>query len=109
MRLAPEIEINLYRITQEALNNTHKHGKAKNVNVVLEQRDDLIVLIVEDDGEGFNPNLKKNRSQGLGLIGMQERAALLKGTFEIESAPKQGTTVFIRVPALFVKKEEENV
>ena len=109
MRLAPEIEINLYRITQEALNNTHKHAEAKNVNVVLEERDDLIVLIVEDDGEGFNPNLKMNRSKGLGLMGMQERAALLKGTFEIESAPKQGTTVFIRVPALFVKKEEENV
>jgi two-component system CheB/CheR fusion protein len=108
MRLAPEIETNLYRITQEALNNTHKHAKAKSISVMLEKRDDLIVLVVEDDGKGFNPKDKKNRSKGLGLMGMQERAALLKGTFEIESAPKQGTTIFVRVPAVFAKKEKEN-
>ncbi len=75
---------------------------------MLEKRD-LIVLIIEDDGVGFNPKLKKNRSRGLGLIGMEERAALVGGTFEIESAPKQGTTIFIRVPALFVKREKKNV
>jgi signal transduction histidine kinase len=108
MRLAPEVETNLYRITQEALNNTHKHAKAKRVSVVLEKRDDLIVLIIEDDGVGFNPKLKKNRSRGLGLIGMEERAALVGGTFEIESAPKQGTTLYIRVAATFMKKEKEN-
>ncbi|HXH70929.1 MAG TPA: PAS domain S-box protein [Pyrinomonadaceae bacterium] len=107
-RLAPEVETNLYRITQEALNNTHKHAKAKSVSVVLEKRDNLIVLIIEDDGEGFNPKLKKNRSRGLGLIGMEERSALVGGTFEIESAPKQGTTIFVRVPASLVKKEKEN-
>ncbi|MCA1636902.1 MAG: PAS domain S-box protein [Acidobacteria bacterium] len=109
MRLAPEVEINLYRITQEALNNTHKHAQAKSVSVVLERRDDLIVLIIEDDGKGFKPNDKKNRSKGLGLMGMEERAALVGGTFEIESAPKQGTTVFVRVPASFVKREKKNV
>ena len=75
---------------------------------MLEKRDDLIVLIVEDDGVGFNPKLKKNRNKGLGLMGMEERAALIGGTFEIESAPKQGTTLFVRVPAVFVKKEKQN-
>jgi PAS domain S-box-containing protein len=108
MRLAPEVETNLYRITQEALHNTYKHAKAKSASVVLEKRDNLIVLIIEDDGKGFNPQAKKNLSNGLGLIGMEERSALVGGTFEIESAPKQGTTIFVRVPASFVKKEKEN-
>jgi len=108
-RLAPEVEINLYRITQEALNNTHKHAGAKSVSVMLEKRDNLIVLIVEDDGKGFNPKIKKNRSKGLGLMGMEERSALVGGTFEVESSPKQGTTIFVRVPGSFVKKEKKNV
>jgi PAS domain S-box-containing protein len=59
LRLTPEIETNLYRITQEALNNTHKHAKAGQVTVLLEKREDLIVLIIEDDGVGFNPKLKR--------------------------------------------------
>jgi two-component system sensor histidine kinase NreB len=111
MRLTSEVETNLYRITQEALNNTHKHAEAKSVSVMLEKRDDLIVLIIEDDGKGFKPKDKKNRSKGLGLMGMQERAVLIGGTLEIESAPQQGTTIFVRVPASFNgknKKEKEN-
>jgi PAS domain S-box-containing protein len=97
-RLSPEIEINLYRIVQEALNNTYKHAKARRAEVMLDKRNDLIVLIIEDDGIGFNPKHKKNRSKGLGLIGMQERAALIGGSVEIESAIKKGTTIYVRVP-----------
>jgi len=66
----------------------------------------LIVLLVEDDGKGFNPKDKKKRRQGMGLIGMNERAALVGGTLEIESAPGEGTTVFVRVPASTVKREK---
>ncbi len=105
-RLVSEVETNFYRITQEALNNTHKHAKAKHVDVLLEKRDGSVILIIEDDGKGFNVKDKKNRSKGLGLVGMQERAALVGGTLEIESAPGQGTTIFARVPATFVKKEK---
>ena len=72
--------------------------------VMLEKRDDLIVLIIEDDGIGFNPKHKKNRSKGLGLIGMQERATLINGTVEIESALKKGTTIYVRIPASSMKK-----
>jgi PAS domain S-box-containing protein len=96
-RLSSEAETCLYRIAQEALNNTHKHAKAKKVSVVLDKRDDSIVLIIEDDGVGFNPESKKIRSKGLGLIGMQERAALIGGSVEIESAAKKGTTVYVRI------------
>ena len=55
-RLSPETEINLYRITQEALNNTMKYAQASRVDVLLERRDNQVVLIVEDDGVGFNPS-----------------------------------------------------
>ena len=106
MRLAPEAETNLYRIAQEALNNVHKHAKAKWVEVSLEKRGaETIILIIADDGRGFDAEDKMNRDKGIGLIGMKERAALIGGTLEIESAPAKGTTVFVRVPIALVKKE----
>jgi signal transduction histidine kinase len=110
VRLVPEVETNLYRIAQEALNNTHKHAKATRAEVLLKKRDGSVILIIEDDGRGFKVSDKKNKSKGLGLIGMRERAALVGGTLEIESAPNQGTAIFARVPATFVKtgKEPEN-
>ncbi|MDT5059745.1 MAG: hypothetical protein QOH63_204 [Acidobacteriota bacterium] len=98
-RLTGEIETVLYRITQEALNNIAKHAQAGKVDIILEHRNRHVSLIIEDDGVGFDgaqafgPNNK-----GLGLIGMRERAALVGGTAEIESHPKDGTTVFIRIP-----------
>jgi PAS domain S-box-containing protein len=106
MRLAPEVETNFYRITQEALNNTHKHAKATRASVLIEKGDGSVILIIEDDGKGFNVKDKKSRSKGLGLTGMQERAALVGGTLEIESAPGQGTTIFARVPATIVKRKK---
>jgi two-component system CheB/CheR fusion protein len=105
-RLAPEIEINLYRIAQEALNNVNKHARAKYVDVIFERRDDSTLLIIEDDGAGFDLNDESLAQRGVGLIGMRERAALIGGTIEIESAPDKGTTIFARVPASFVNEGE---
>ena len=104
-RLSPETETNLYRIMQEALNNTLKYARASSVDVLLERRDSQVVLIVEDDGTGFNPSEEVGDNKGMGLIGMRERAALVGGTLEIESRPKQGTTIFVRVPAQFGEEE----
>jgi PAS domain S-box-containing protein len=104
--LLAEIEINLYRIAQEALNNIYKHAEAKSVSVLLAKRDGQIALIIEDDGVGFEPTKKAvltEDDRGLGLIGMKERAELVKGTFEIESSPGSGATVYVRVPAVFEK------
>jgi two-component system sensor histidine kinase NreB len=103
-RFTKEIEANLYRIVQEALNNVQKHAKAKSVVVILEKRDDLIVLIVEDDGIGFNLKNKMKQSKGIGITGMKERAEIVGGTLEIESKPRRGTTVYVRLPASSVKK-----
>ena len=100
-RLTPEIETNLYRITQEALNNINKHAEAKNVNVVVERRRNEMLLIIEDDGKGFEPSdTRSGKESGseLGVVGMRERAAIVGGTLEIESAPGKGTTIFAKVP-----------
>lgn len=93
---------------QEALNNVHKHAKATSVEVMLEKRGELIVLIIRDDGKGFNVKDKKIRSKGIGLIGRLERAELIKGTLEIESAPGEGTTIFVRLPVKFTKNGDLN-
>ncbi len=100
-RLELETETHLYRITQEALNNILKHAKAKNVTVLLEKRDSTVTLIIEDDGAGFDPakNVDKGEvSKGLGLVGMGERAALIGGNVEIESARGKGVTIYVRIP-----------
>ncbi|HEU4594250.1 MAG TPA: chemotaxis protein CheB [Pyrinomonadaceae bacterium] len=107
-RLAPETETNLYRITQEALNNTMKYARATRADVLLERRDNQVVLIIEDDGIGFNlKKIEGDRQKGMGLIGMRERAMLAGGTLEIESKPKEGTTIFARVPVKFLEEEGE--
>ncbi|MFN0277544.1 MAG: PAS domain S-box protein [Pyrinomonadaceae bacterium] len=100
-RLDPEAETHLYRITQEALNNIAKHAEAKHVSVMLERREQNAILIVEDDGKGFDVGKKRIASEsgsGLGLLGMGERAVLAGGEIEIESDVGKGTTIFIRVP-----------
>ena len=105
-RLDSNIETNLYRIAQEALNNTHKHSKAKTASVLLEPRRNEIVLVIEDDGIGFDMYSVKGVTEsgrGLGLIGMRERAAIIDGSIEIESSPGKGTTVYVRVP---IKREK---
>ncbi len=97
-RLDSQIETNLYRIVQEALNNCAKHAKCSRADVLLEIRDRHAVLIVEDDGVGFDPQEKMRGDGQWGLIGMRERAALLSGSIEIESSPDSGATIFVRVP-----------
>ena len=100
-KLAGNIETNLYRIAQEALNNAAKHARAENLNVILGSDSGDVTLIFEDDGVGFDPvSLSAGREEGggLGLVGMRERAALLGGTLEIETSPGEGTTIFVRVP-----------
>jgi two-component system, chemotaxis family, CheB/CheR fusion protein len=96
--VAGDVEVNLYRILQEALNNVYKHARATRVGVILRERDGHIELIVEDDGVGFDPKKRLTRRKGLGLFGMQERAMLSGGEVDIESAGGKGTTVFVKIP-----------
>jgi signal transduction histidine kinase len=99
-RLPATVETTLYRITQEALTNVARHAGAQSVSVVLEAQRGVIALIIEDDGQGFDPTrLTAERDErSLGIFGMRERATLLGGTLTIESAPGAGTTIFVEIP-----------
>jgi signal transduction histidine kinase len=100
-RLPSHLETVLYRIVQEALTNVLKHAQAQRISVLLECRREYVLAIVEDDGIGWNLDTLPSMRQGqgrLGMKGMQERAALVDGTVEIESTPGVGTTVFVRLP-----------
>jgi signal transduction histidine kinase len=96
--LTSEVETTLYRIAQEALNNIAKHACAAHVGIILERRSDQVWLIVEDDGVGFDMAKMDGDLGGFGLLGMQERAALVGATLQIESAPGEGTTIYVRMP-----------
>ncbi len=96
-RLPGEVETALYRIVQEALTNIARHAEAKSASILIERRGDSVRAIVEDDGIGFDPAAQRGERH-LGLLGMRERAELLKGTLTIESAPQRGTSIFIEIP-----------
>ena len=98
-RLPSDAETALYRIAQEALTNVAKHARARNVGVILERRADTVLLIIEDDGVGFDPAATGGAGQGVGLLGMQERAGLVGASIEIESSAGKGTTVLVRMAA----------
>jgi signal transduction histidine kinase len=97
VRLPDDVETALYRIVQEALTNAVRHAKASNVDVILELRDESSIVVVEDDGVGFETH-GINKSGHLGLLGMQERAQMAGGTLQIESRPGGGTTIVAEVP-----------
>jgi PAS domain S-box-containing protein len=98
-RLPPTSETHLYRVTQEALNNVYKHAQATRVSILLEHRGRDAVLIIEDDGSGFNPDAPRtDASSGLGLVSMRERAQIIGGSLDVESQPGKGTTIFLRIP-----------
>ncbi|MFN0071409.1 MAG: histidine kinase [Chloroflexota bacterium] len=102
-RLAPETEIAVYRIIQEALTNVVRHSEATEASVVLERRAHSILAIVEDNGRGFNVDQlldSSMRDRSLGLYGMHERAALVGATLTIESSLGNGASVFVETPIL---------
>jgi signal transduction histidine kinase len=94
-RHIPEIETSMYRIVQEALTNAATHGKAKRAVVEVHDEGEEVSLKIRDDGSGFDTS---EHSDGFGLVGMHERAHLLEGTLEVNSAPGSGTTIAARFP-----------
>jgi two-component system sensor histidine kinase UhpB len=96
--LGAQSELALYRIAQEALTNASNHADASTILMSLDFVDDQLVLEVVDDGAGFDLNVRPAH-QGLGLIGMRERASLLGASIHIDSAPGQGTRVQVSLDA----------
>ena len=88
----------IYRVVQEALTNCARHAKANHVLVSLGTQQDDIVVIVKDDGIGFNPSASVRG--GLGLLGIRERVEALDGRVRIASKPNNGTTIEVQIPVV---------
>jgi signal transduction histidine kinase len=95
-RLPAEVETTLYRIVQEALTNIVKHAEASRVSILLVRGSGSATVVVEDDGQGFDP--AKLREGGMGIIGMRERVELHEGRLTVESTPGSGATLVAEVP-----------
>jgi signal transduction histidine kinase len=96
----PEAAIHVYRIVQEALANVARHSGAKEAWVTVGEKDNHLDVEIRDNGKGFEAGgeLKRAAGQGIGLMGMRERAEHLHGSLGIRSAPQAGTTVSVRIP-----------
>ncbi len=108
-RLSPEIELAAYRIVQEALTNAVRHGRAAFASVLVQRKDAALLLVIEDEGHGFVATDWRQRSVAgghLGLLGIEERAALLGGSLRVESSPGSGTSLFVEIP---VSREADDV
>lgn len=102
-RLSSEIETACFRIVQEALTNISRHAQAQQVEISLRREGSEMVLVVRDDGCGFDPAAMCERAANgasLGVLGMQERATLVGGRLDISSEPGHGSTVELRCPWL---------
>jgi two-component system sensor histidine kinase DegS len=95
-RLPTELETALYRIVQEGLTNAAKHAEPSRASVLLTPKNGSVLLVLEDDGRGFDTT--NGKRAGLGLEGMRERVELLEGRLTIESSEDAGTTVVVEVP-----------
>jgi len=100
--ISNEVQILMYRIFQEAINNILSHSAATSIKVSLINNRNHILMIIKDNGKGFNTqeimNKKNNSKQGIGLMSMRNRIQLLNGDFNIESELNNGTNIFLKIP-----------
>ena len=92
--LPDAVRTSVYRVVQEALHNVAQHSGARSATVTVRQMGESLLLIVEDDGGGFDPE----RTRGLGLLGMEERVKQIGGRLEIQSQPGKGTVLRVTLP-----------
>ena len=98
-RLAPQYEVSLFRLAQEAVTNALKHSESEEITVKVEVTADFVVLIIKDNGKGFDiKEAKQKKNKSFGLLGMKERVDLLEGTITIDSKLGLGTFIMIKVP-----------
>ena len=93
-----EMDVTLYRIAQEALNNVEKHSRASRAELILTCTHSHALLIIYDNGRGFQRLAARSRKPGWGLENMNERARLLGGSFEIKSLVEKGTKISVSIP-----------
>ncbi|GAB3802924.1 sensor histidine kinase [Virgibacillus kimchii] len=95
-RLNQKYEVAFFRLIQEAVQNAVKHAESTLIDVKLEIGKENLSMLIKDNGKGFDPTIKRDKS--FGLIGMRERVEMLEGKFSIDSKPGKGTMIFIQVP-----------
>jgi len=95
MRLPSDIEVVIFRISQELIQNILKHSKATEVSVQLYVTGNLLILNIEDDGIGID---KDKISEGIGLRNIISRADMINGTFLIDNSPNRGTIAIVKIP-----------
>jgi signal transduction histidine kinase len=97
---APQVQIALFRVAQEALNNVAKHAGARHAEIALDEEDGDCVMSVRDDGIGFDvgENAYDKPRAGIGMVTMRERSQAVGGRFEVQALPERGTRLTVRVP-----------
>ena len=96
-KLSPEMEVELFRIAQEAMTNVRKHAHAKSASMTMQFKARQMILTIEDDGVGLVASISSERATGYGLATMRERAQRIGGQFKIENST-DGGTVHVMVP-----------
>lgn len=106
LRFAPDTEVRLFRLVQEALTNCAKHAQARTIRIALARHGDGVLLTICDDGVGFDPDElgKSGHPVGLGLITMREGAEYGGGKFVLDASPGHGTCIKVRLPAETIAK-----
>jgi len=98
--LPPDVRIALYRIAQEALSNVRRHAQSPKLRVEIMRSEQALDLLFQDWGVGFDIPSKRGQCQCIGLVSMRERASLIGGLWQIDSAPGAGTIVRVSLPLL---------
>jgi signal transduction histidine kinase len=102
-RFSSELETACFRIVQEAVTNVARHARASRISVVLERAGQDLILLVSDDGAGFDMKALRTSAATLGLRSMEERVQAVGGSITIESAPDVGTAISARFPIPYPK------
>lgn len=98
-KFSKQLNIGLFRIFQESLTNVARHSQATRVDVSFMRHGQYVLLLIEDNGKGFSPAIV-NSKKTLGILGMQERAIMMGGTYKIDSSPDRGAIIEVAVPLL---------
>jgi len=107
-QLPSEVELTMFRIAQETLNNIRKHAQASSVNITVQLISNNLKMSITDNGKGFSTSRLTGdlaKEGKLGVLGMEERARLIGGSLQIKSSPSKGTTVIARAPIWTRQKE----
>jgi signal transduction histidine kinase len=99
IKVSSEKAIHIFRIIQEIVYNTIKHAHAGQLQIAINLEGDHLLLLIREDGDGFDVKKAKEESSGLGMKSLEIRADILQGVLSINSAPGQGTHYFIKIPA----------